>query len=249
MNPTHSPDDATDMQELMPDATEGYTYDTARVVRRGRPSWTTTQEDPRHAAAAGLGVAAVALFATVAVYGVSSAGELATPAADPTGTASATTGPAPHNTRHHESPANSDTREGADLRLRTRPARRRTGPSRDSPGTRFAHQRPRDMVRRHRHDRRRRHAGTAGQERSLRGRLDRPRRRTRRIPSHAPHRRQRRHRTRRSQPDLPHSPRRDATRNDLSGPRRRINTARARASNRGPTRRDRRLQHSDRHDR
>ena len=94
MNPTHSPDDATDVQELMRHATEGYTYDTARVVReaarRGR-----RRKRTRAAAAAGLGVAAVALFATVAVYGVGSAGELATPAAVPTGTASATTGPAP----------------------------------------------------------------------------------------------------------------------------------------------------------
>lgn len=94
MNQADSPDDATDVQVLMRHAAEGYAYDTARVVReaarRGRRHKRT-----RAAAAAGLGVAAVALFATVAVYGLSSAGELATPAADPTGTASATTGPAP----------------------------------------------------------------------------------------------------------------------------------------------------------
>jgi len=92
VNPTHSPDDATDVQELMRHATEGYTYDTARVVReaarRGRRHKRT-----RAAAAAGLGAAAVAV-ATVAVYGVSSAGELATPAADTTGTASPTKKPA-----------------------------------------------------------------------------------------------------------------------------------------------------------
>ncbi len=83
-------DDGADVQELMRHAADGYTYDTSRVVReaarRGR-----RHKKARAAAAAGLAVAAVALFATVAVYGVSSSGELAAPAAEPTETASATT--------------------------------------------------------------------------------------------------------------------------------------------------------------
>jgi hypothetical protein len=85
----HPLDDANDVQELMRHTAEGYTYDTARVVReaarRGR-----RRKNARSAAAAGLGVAAVALFATVAVHGLSSPGDLAAPAADPTGTAPAT---------------------------------------------------------------------------------------------------------------------------------------------------------------
>jgi hypothetical protein len=94
VKPTHSPDDATDVQALMRHTAEGYANDTDRVVReaarRGRRHKRT-----RAAAAAGLGVAAVALLTTIAVYGVSSAGELATPAVDPTGPAtSATTAPA-----------------------------------------------------------------------------------------------------------------------------------------------------------